>query len=99
VTQGGPAISEPLTHKAFMFKRVGKKWGVYKEVGDSRVPPCPHCGKPYTVKIKVFLDRLIAFGGCTGGFLLTPNDMHLPQLQREFPGQQEFVEKDILPES
>jgi hypothetical protein len=93
-----PVQSEPFTHKALQFRRVGKKWGVYKDVGDARAPACEHCGAPYTGKVKIFIDRLIAFGGGTGGVLLTANDVPPPQLQREFPEQPEFNEDEILPE-
>ena len=48
---------------------------------------------------KVFVDRIIAYGGATGGFLLTPNDVQPPRLEKEFPAQAEFDEKEILPES
>jgi hypothetical protein len=94
-----PETLTPFTHKTSAFRRIGKKWGVYKEVGLAKAPPCPHCGAPYTGTVKIYVDRLIAFGGATGGFLLTANDVQPPQLQREFSGQQEFVEKDILPDS
>jgi hypothetical protein len=90
-----PAI---FTHKAFAFRRIGKKWGVYREVGVARVPPCEHCGAPSTGKVKIFVDRMIAFGGATGGFLLTANDVTPPRLERDFPEQKEFDEKEILPE-
>ena len=94
-----PEASLPFTHKTLAFRRIGKKWGVYREVGVGRAPPCPHCGEPYTGKIKIFVDRLIAFGGSTGGFLVTPNDTQPPRLARDFANQAEFDEKDILPES
>jgi hypothetical protein len=89
----------PFTHKVLAFRRIGKRWGVYKEVGDGRTPPCPHCGAPYTATIKVFIDRLIAFGGATGGLLIAPTDKKPPALERDYPGQPEFDEKEILPES
>ena len=94
-----PDGSTPFTHEASQFRRIGKKWGVYRTVGVGRAPPCPHCGKPYTGKIKVFVDLLVAFGGGTGGFLLTPNGTSPPRLKKEFPEQAEFDEKEILPES
>jgi len=88
-----------FTHTTFAFRRIGKKFGRYLEVGVARLPPCPHCGAPYTEQSKVFLDRLVAFGGATGGFLLEPNGTAPPRLQRDFPEQTEFDEKEILPES
>ena len=88
-----------FTHTAFAFRRIGKKFGRYLEVGVARLPPCPHCGAPYTEKAKVFVDRLVAFGGSTGGFLIEPNGSQPPRLQRDFPEQTEFDEKEILPES
>ena len=91
--------AEPFTHTTYAYRRIGKKFGVYKECGVARVPPCPHCGQPYTGKIKAFLDRLIAFGGATGGFLLEPNGAPPPQIPKDFPEQAEFDEKEILPES
>ena len=94
-----PEQSAAYTHKAFQFRRIGKKWGVYKHVGDARVPACEHCGAPYTGKVKIFLDRLVTFGGGTGGVLLTATDVQPPRLQRDFPEQSEFDEKEILPEN
>jgi hypothetical protein len=92
-----PADS-PMTHVTFGYKRIGKKFGVYKKVGVARVPPCPHCGKPYTGKIKAFLDRMISFGGATGGFLLEPTGTPPPKIPKDFPEQGEFDEKEILPD-
>jgi hypothetical protein len=91
--------SNAFTHTASQFQRIGKKWGVYKPVGAGRVSPCPHCGQPYTGKIKVFVNLLVAFGGGTGGFLLQPNGTPPPTLQKDFPEQSEFDEKEILPGS
>lgn len=88
-----------FTHRAAQYRRIGKKWGVYKKVGDARAAPCPHCGQPYTGKIKVFIDLLVAFGGGTGGFLVEPNGRPLPTLPKDFPEQTEFDEKEILPGS
>jgi hypothetical protein len=87
----------PHTHTVSQYRRIGKRWGVYKTVGDASVPPCPHCGEPYTGRVKVYLDRLIAFGGGTGGVLLTPFKEPLPQLPKEFPEQREFDDKEIFP--
>ena len=33
-----------------------------EKVRASLATPCPHCGEPYTGKIKVFIDLLVAFG-------------------------------------
>lgn len=93
------APPEEYTHDAYAFRRVGRKWGVYRGVGVGRAPPCPHCGQPYTAPIKIFVDRLIAFGGSTGGFLLTAPGVQPPRLEREYAGQAEFDEKEILPET
>ena len=94
-----PTAPASFTHTAFAFRRIGKKFGRYLECGVARVPACPHCGVPFTGKIKVFVDRLVAFGGGTGGFLIEPNGDPPPQLERDFPEQAEFDEKDILPGS
>src|SRR4051794_24874536 len=91
--------SAGFTHATFGYKRVGKKFGVYKEIGVARAPPCARCGAPYTGKIRAFLDRLVAFGGSTGGFLLEPNGTPPPQIPKDFPEQAEFNETEILPES
>jgi hypothetical protein len=88
-----------FTHTAFAYRRIGKKFGRYLECGVARVPACEHCGAPFTGKIKLFVDRLVAFGGGTGGFLIEPNGTAPPQLERDFPEQAEFDEKDILPGS
>jgi len=93
---GGGAF---FSHTVFAFRRIGKKFGRYLECGVARVPPCPHCGAAYTGKAKVFVDRAIAYGGGTGGFLLEPNGTAPPQLERDFPEQPDFDEKAILPES
>ena len=96
-----PRQPEPdagFTHQTFAFRRIGKKFGRYLECGVARVPVCPHCGVAFTATIKVFVDRLIAFGGGTGGFLLKPNGSAPPQLTKDFPEQPEFDETQILPE-
>src|ERR1700733_6671742 len=46
------------THKTSAFRRIGKKWGVYREVGVAKAPPCEHCGAPYTGTVKIYCDRL-----------------------------------------
>jgi hypothetical protein len=100
-----PAPSRPkpaadqYTHTTFAFRRIGKKYGRYLECGVARAPACEHCGTPFTGKIKVFVDRLIAFGGGTGGFLLEPRNALPPRLPKEFPEQGDFDEKEILPAS
>ena len=96
VRAGAPAS---FSHTVFGYRRIGKKFGRYLECGVARVPPCEHCGKPFSGKIKVFIDRLIAFSGGTGGFLVEPNGAAPPQIERDFPEQAEFDEKDILPGS
>lgn len=54
------------THTAFAFKREGRKFGRWLEIGVARAegdgPPVP---------IRLFLDRL-PIGGFTGGVLLSP---------------------------
>ena len=52
--------------------------------GVARAPACAHCGAPYTGKIKVFVDRLIAFGGGTGGFLLEPRERTAAEIAEGF---------------
>jgi hypothetical protein len=100
-----PAPSRPkepdpgYTHGVYAFKRIGKKYGRYREVGDARAPACEHCGAPYGGKVKIFVDRLIAFGGGTGGFLLEPQNVPPPRLAKDFPEQRDYDEKDILPGS
>src|SRR3954462_7068404 len=88
-----------FTHTTFAFRRIGKKYGRYLECGVARAPACEHCGTPFTGKVKVFVDRLIAFGGGTGGFLLSPVNTSPPRLARDFPEQSDFDEKEILPAS
>ena len=100
-----PAPSRPkqpdagFTHTTFAFRRIGKKYGRYLECGVARAPACEHCGAPFTGKIKIFVDRLIAFGGGTGGFLLEPVNTPPPRLAKDFPEQSDFDEKEILPAS
>ena len=92
-----PDTGGPFTHTSFAYRRIGKKFGRYLDCGVARVPPCEHCGAPFTGKIKIFVDRLIAFGGGTGGFLLEPNGTPPPQIPKDFPEQAEFDENEILP--
>jgi len=51
------------THTAFAFKREGRKFGRWLEIGVARAEP--------DGAIRVFLDRL-PIGGFTGGVLLSP---------------------------
>jgi hypothetical protein len=88
----------PFTHTAFAFQRIGKKWGIYREVGTARLPPCPHCGASYTAKIKAFLNRL-PVGGFSGGLLFEAAGTPPPQITRDHPGQAEVDEEVLLPEA
>jgi hypothetical protein len=90
--------AEPFTHTAFAFQRIGKKWGVYREVGVARLPPCPHCGTAYGAKVKAFLNRL-PIGGFSGGLLLEAAGTSPPQIVPDHPGQAEVDEEVLLPES
>lgn len=89
--------TEPFTHTAFAFQRIGKKWGVYREVGVARLPPCPHCGTAYDAKVKAFLNRL-PIGGFSGGLLLETSGKAPPQIMPDHPGQAEIDEDVVLPE-
>ena len=91
--------AERYTHTTYAFRRIGKKHGRYLDAGVASAPACAHCGASYTGKIKVFVDRLVAFGGGTGGFLLEPATAPPPRLPKEFPEQGDFDEKEILPAS
>jgi hypothetical protein len=51
------------THTAFAFKREGRKFGRWLEIGVARAES--------DGQIRVFLDRL-PIGGFTGGVLLSP---------------------------
>jgi len=51
------------THTAFAFKREGRKFGRWLEIGSARAED--------DGQIRVFLDRL-PIGGFTGGVLLSP---------------------------
>jgi hypothetical protein len=51
------------THTAFAFKREGRKFGRWLEIGVARAED--------DGQIRVFLDRL-PIGGFTGGVLLSP---------------------------
>ena len=72
------------THTAFAFKREGRKFGRWLEIGVARAEE--------QGIIKVFLDRL-PIGGFTGGVLLAPLGVEppLPEPPPRRPGQ---VEED-----
>lgn len=55
--------SKAPTHTAFAFKREGRKFGRWLEIGTARAED--------DGTIRVFLDRL-PIGGFTGGVLLSP---------------------------
>jgi hypothetical protein len=92
-----PELGEPFTHTAYAYQRVGKRWGIYREVGVARVPPCPHCGAAYDAKMKVFLNRL-PVGGFSGGLLIEAAGTAPPKIAPDHPGQAEVDEDVILPE-
>jgi hypothetical protein len=93
-----PELGEPFTHAVFAFQRIGKRWGVYRDVGVARLPPCPHCGAAYDAKMKAFLNRL-PIGGFSGGLLIEATGTAPPQIAPDHPGQAEVDEDVILPES
>ena len=68
------------THTAFAFKREGRKFGRWLEIGVARTEEHG--------MIKVFLDRL-PNGGFTGGVLLAPLGVEppMPELPPRRPGQ------------
>ena len=74
--------SRSPTHTAYAFKREGRKFGRWLEIGTARAE-----GQG-TGLIRVFLDRL-PIGGFTGGVLLTPigNEPPLPEPLPQRPGQ------------
>jgi hypothetical protein len=57
------------THTAFAFKREGKKFGRWLEIGTARTETAGI--------VRVFLDRL-PVGGFTGGVLLSPIGVEPP---------------------
>lgn len=67
------------THMAYAFKREGRKFGRWLEVGSARA----EAGG----MIRVFLDRL-PIGGFTGGVLLSPVGVEppLPEPEPRRPG-------------
>ena len=70
------------THTAWAFKREGKKFGRWLEIGVARVED--------NGIVKVFLDRL-PIGGFTGGVMLAPigTEPPLPQPPPRRPGDVE----------
>jgi hypothetical protein len=74
--------SKTPTHCAFAFKREGKKFGRWLEIGVARAEE--------NGIIKVFLDRL-PIGGFTGGVMLTPigTEPPIPQPPPRRPGDVE----------
>jgi hypothetical protein len=72
----------PPTHTAFAFKREGRKFGRWLEIGVARA----EAGG----SIRVFLDRL-PIGGFSGGVLLSPIGTvpPLPEPPPRRPGQAE----------
>jgi hypothetical protein len=72
--------SRAPTHTAFAFKREGRKFGRWLEIGVARAEG--------TGQIRVFLDRL-PIGGFTGGVLLAPigTEPPLPDPPPRRPGQ------------
>jgi hypothetical protein len=73
------------THTAFAFKREGRKFGRWLEIGVARA-------EESSGLIRLFLDRL-PIGGFTGGVLLAPigTTPPLPEPPPRRPGQ---VEED-----
>jgi hypothetical protein len=67
------------THTAFAFKREGRKFGRWLEIGTARAED--------DGAIRVFLDRL-PIGGFTGGVLLSPTGtvQALPEPPPRRPG-------------
>ena len=74
------------THTAFAFKREGRKFGRWLEIGVARA----EAGEQGI--IRVFLDRL-PIGGFTGGVMLTPIGTE-PPLPTPAPRRPEQVEDD-----
>jgi hypothetical protein len=68
------------THTAFAFKREGRKFGRWLEIGTARAED--------DGVIRVFLDRL-PLGGFTGGVLLSPIGIvpALPEPPPRRPGE------------
>ena len=70
------------THSAYAFKREGRKFGRWLEIGTAQAEG------QVTVPIRVRLDRL-PIGGFTGGVLLSPigTEPPLPEPRPRRPGQ------------
>ena len=70
------------THTAYAFKREGRKFGRWLEIGTARTE-----GQGAGL-IRVYLDRL-PIGGFTGGVLLSPIGTvpPMPEPQPQRPGQ------------
>jgi hypothetical protein len=92
-----PESVEPFTHTAFAFQRIGRKYGVYREVGVARPASCPHCGAAYDGKVKVFLNRL-PIGGFSGGLLIETNGKAPPQIPPDHSTEREINEDELLPQ-
>lgn len=82
--------SKAPTHTAFAFKREGRKFGRWLEIGVARAE------EPSGV-IRLFLDRL-PIGGFTGGVLLSPigKEPPMPEPPPRRPGQ---IDDDDEPEN
>lgn len=65
------------THAAYAFKREGRKFGRWLEIGTARAEEGG--------LIRVFLDRL-PIGGFTGAVLLSPVGQVLPEPVPQRPG-------------
>jgi len=72
--------SKAPTHTAFAFRREGRKFGRWLEIGVARADG--------TGTIRVFIDRL-PIGGFTGGVLLSPvgTEPALPEPPPRRPGE------------
>jgi hypothetical protein len=81
--------SKAFTHTAYGFRRQGRKFGVWKEIGDARaeLPDGTPVVDVKNATIRVFLDRLTL--GFAGGVLLVPIGMQppLPPPAPRRPGQ------------
>ena len=79
--------SKDPTHTAFAFKREGRKFGRWLEIGTARADG--------TGEIRVFLDRL-PIGGFTGGVRLSPigTEPPLPEPPPQRPGQLDEDDED-----
>lgn len=72
------------THTAFAFKREGRKFGRWLEIGVARAED--------DGQIRVFLDRL-PIGGFTGGVLLSPTGT-VPPLPEPPPRRPGDIDQD-----